>query len=291
MKKNNLIFTALLACVVLLVACKKDKVIVTYESNGGIGNMRTQEIEREEPTPLIPNAFFLEGYSFEEWNNAADGSGTKFANEQMVTLKTDVTLFAQWRTLSNTYYVIFNANGGSGSMKDQPFTVGVEEELVANIFTRTGFIFTGWCSKADGSGVHYRDKSTISLSANLLLYAQWTKTTTGGGKPCPGTPKVTDVDGNTYNTVQLVSQFWMRENLKTTKYNTGEAITYITDNYEWYSATQEAMCYFNNDVTYKTIYGALYNGYAVDSEKLCPVGWHIPSKNKETGNSVRCLKD
>ena len=279
MKKNNLIFTTLLICLLLLAACKKDNLIVTYDANGGIGTMLTQEFERDVPQPLLPNAFYFDGYSFRGWNNAADGSGTKFANEQIVTLKSNMTLFAQWRTLSHTYFVIFNANGGSGKMEDQPFMEENAQELSANTFTRTGYIFTGWNTKADGTGIYYRDKSRVRLSANLALYAQWTNNI-GGGTPCPGIPKISDIDGNTYNTVQIGSQCWMRENLKTTKYNTGEEISIILDNNAWYYASSGAMSYYNNDAINAAIYGALYNGFAVDAGKLCPNGWHIPSNDE-----------
>jgi uncharacterized protein (TIGR02145 family)/uncharacterized repeat protein (TIGR02543 family) len=279
MKKTNLILTALLICILFLAGCKKDNVIVTYEPNGGIGTMLAQEFERDVPQALLPNEFYFEDYSFKGWNTAADGSGIKYANEQIVTLKSDVALYAQWRPLSNTYFVLFDANGGTGSIENQPFTAGVAQELVANTFTRVGYIFNGWCTKADGSGIHYRDKSRISLSANLALYAQWTNNT-GGGTPCPSAPKVNDIDGNSYNTVQIGSQCWMRENLKTTKYNTGEGSPVITDREQWYRAEIGAMCYYDNDVTNTAVYGALYNAYAVDTENLCPQGWHVPSSDE-----------
>ena len=46
----------------------------------------------------------------------------------------------------------------------------------------------------------------------------------------------------------------------------------------WNSQTSAAYCWYNNDqVTYKTDYGALYNWYAAYNDKLCPTGWHVPS--------------
>lgn len=89
---------------------------------------------------------------------------------------------------------------------------------------------------------------------------------------------VTDIDGNLYHTVKIGSQIWMVENLKTTRFNDGEAIPLIEDNYQWSNSTSFARCfYLNEESSYKPTYGALYNWYAVNSGKLCPKGWHVPS--------------
>jgi len=86
-----------------------------------------------------------------------------------------------------------------------------------------------------------------------------------------------DVDGNKYNTINIGNQIWMKENLKTTKLNDGRRIYNLKDSSAWRKTTIPALCYYNNDTLYKNIYGALYNFYAVNTEKLCPVGWHVPS--------------
>ncbi len=87
---------------------------------------------------------------------------------------------------------------------------------------------------------------------------------------------ITDKDGNVYTSVTIGTQVWMVENLKTTKYNDGTPIPNVTDNTEWSNLTTPAYCWYDNDITKKNPYGALYNGYAVRSGKLCPTGWHVP---------------
>lgn len=89
---------------------------------------------------------------------------------------------------------------------------------------------------------------------------------------------VTDIDGNVYHTVTIKSQTWMVENLKVTHYNDGlnDPIPNVTDN-TWGGLSSAAYCWYNNDITNKDPYGALYNWYAVNNPKLCPVGWHVPS--------------
>ena len=88
--------------------------------------------------------------------------------------------------------------------------------------------------------------------------------------------KLRDADGNKYKTVTIGEQVWMKENLRTTKYNDGTPIKMITDYDEWAGYTAPAYSWYNNDSTYKETFGALYNWYAVDTKKLCPAGWHVP---------------
>ncbi len=95
---------------------------------------------------------------------------------------------------------------------------------------------------------------------------------------------VTDIDGNTYKTIQIGNQTWMAENLKVTKYRDGTVIPNVTDNDSWKVLSSGAYCWYNNDAaTNKNIYGALYNWYAVtDTRNLCPAGWRVPSETEWT---------
>ncbi len=88
-----------------------------------------------------------------------------------------------------------------------------------------------------------------------------------------------DVDGNEYKVVRIGSQTWMAENLRTTKYRNGSAISHFPEAKAWLAATGGAYSWYNNDATAnKTIYGALYNWYAVkDQRQICPVAWHVPT--------------
>lgn len=91
---------------------------------------------------------------------------------------------------------------------------------------------------------------------------------------------VTDVDGNVYKTITIGKQTWMAENLKVTHFRNGEAITNETDLGKWgsFQITTSAYCWYNNDVSNKNIYGAMYNWYAAsDSRNIAPLGWHVSS--------------
>jgi uncharacterized protein (TIGR02145 family) len=89
---------------------------------------------------------------------------------------------------------------------------------------------------------------------------------------------VKDIDGNVYHTVTIGTQTWMIENLKTTHYSDSTAIPMVTDSAAWTKLKTPGYCWYNNDSTSnKTVFGALYNWYAVNTNKLAPVGWHIPT--------------
>ena len=88
---------------------------------------------------------------------------------------------------------------------------------------------------------------------------------------------VTDTDGNVYHTVTIGTQVWMVEDLKTTKFNDGTNIPNVTDNTAWLNTATPAYCFYNNDIANKEIYGALYNMHTVNTGKLCPTGWHVPT--------------
>ncbi len=89
---------------------------------------------------------------------------------------------------------------------------------------------------------------------------------------------VTDVDGNVYHTVVIGNQTWLVENLKTTHYRNGDAVSNYTANTDWSNATSGAYCDIDNTPSNSDIYGRLYNWHVVnDSRNICPEGWHIPS--------------
>ena len=91
---------------------------------------------------------------------------------------------------------------------------------------------------------------------------------------------VTDIDGNVYHTVQIGGQLWMVENLRTTKFNDGATIPLVYDSTAWVALTTPGMAVFNNSTHLDTIntYGNLYNWYAVNTGKLCPKGWRVPTE-------------
>ncbi len=97
--------------------------------------------------------------------------------------------------------------------------------------------------------------------------------------PPPATPvTVTDIDGNTYSTVNIGAQVWMAVNLRTSKYRDGSTIPEVTENTSWEGLSTGAWSNYGNYAPNNDTYGKLYNWHAVnDTRGLCPQGWHVPS--------------
>jgi uncharacterized protein (TIGR02145 family) len=93
-----------------------------------------------------------------------------------------------------------------------------------------------------------------------------------------GISTVTDVDGNSYNTVPIGNQCWTQSNLKVSKYRNGDSIPTVYNDLNWASLTYGAYCVLENNQIYNGVYGKLYNHFAVmDVRGICPTGWHVPS--------------
>ena len=88
---------------------------------------------------------------------------------------------------------------------------------------------------------------------------------------------VVNMDGYDYSVVQIGSQCWFKENLRTALYANGDPIPNLT-NGEWTSTTSGAQAIYDNSDANLITYGRLYNWFAVaDSRGLCPSGWHVPT--------------
>ena len=94
-------------------------------------------------------------------------------------------------------------------------------------------------------------------------------------------PTISDIDGNTYKIVEIGQQYWMQSNLKVSRYRNGDSIpTGLLDSI-WSKFTKGAAAQFENKFSNESIYGKLYNWYAVNDPKgLCPEGWHIPTNSE-----------
>lgn len=109
------------------------------------------------------------------------------------------------------------------------------------------------------------------------------------GLRCPGITTISDVEGNTYHTVQLGDQCWMQENLKTTTYSNGTPIANITDPDVWFTFLSGAYAWNDNDISWKEPYGAFYNWHAtINTNELCPTGWHVPT-NEEWNDLIEYI--
>lgn len=138
-----------------------------------------------------------------------------------------------------------------------------------------------------GSGTGSFSKNMQNLNPNTTYYLKAYATNgngTGYGEETNFTTLnnliAADVDGNVYNTTTIGSQVWFSENLRVTRLNDGQTIPLVPDNTSWGNLSTFGYCWYNNNQnTYGRNFGALYNWYAINTNKLCPAGWHVPSDN------------
>jgi uncharacterized protein (TIGR02145 family) len=139
---------------------------------------------------------------------------------------------------------------------------------------------------SDGSGIGSFVSNMSSLTAGTIYYVRAYATNSIGttyGNELSFATIVNDADGNVYHVVAIGTQVWMVENLKTTKFNDNTPIPLVTDFGTWGGLSTPGYCWYNNDATsYKAIYGAIYNWYALDAsstggKNVCPAGWHAPN--------------
>lgn len=134
----------------------------------------------------------------------------------------------------------------------------------------------------DGVGVGPFESQLTLLSPNTTYYVRTYATNSIGtlyGNEISFITQdaITDFDGNQYTAVQIGTQIWMKENLKTTHFNNGSPIAYLPIDADWKLNNTGAYVYPENTPALGNTYGALYNWFAVSNANLCPVGWHVPS--------------
>lgn len=149
---------------------------INYNGNGGKGTVAGETVDAGTDVDTKPNGFTRVGYTFKGWNTKADGSGTPYQPGADIRLDGDVTLYAVWE--ANPYKVAYAPNGGKGTMPEQTFAYDQTQPLSENLFNRPGYSFTGWNTKADGSGDAYKNQQevtnlTTENGGEVTLYAQW----------------------------------------------------------------------------------------------------------------------
>jgi len=176
------------------------------------------------------------------------------------------------------------SSNGSGNVSERGFCYSTSPgPTIANDTARAG----------SGSGDFQRLLEGLSIATTYYVKAYAIKNgtvyygnelsfaTLSLGLPTASVGTVTDFDGNIYNTITYGSQVWMVENLKTTHFRDGAAVQNVTDNAPWSSdatGTTPAYCDYNNNPANSTVYGRLYNLFAMkDSRGIAPAGWHVPN--------------
>jgi len=234
-------------------------------------------------------------YTYRACSYNAVGKSLNYSNLYTVTISFGITL----PTLSTTAVTgITNSTATSGGTitNDGGASITARGVCWSTIANPTIALAT---KTNDGSGTGAFVSDITGLAANTTYYVRGYATNSVGtsyGTEVNFTTanlsntSVTDIDGNTYQSVTICSQTWTQRNLNVSKYSDGSPIPQVTDPTAWSNLTTGAWCYYNNDPASEAVYGKLYNWYAAAGiydaaslanptmrKKLAPAGWHVPS--------------
>jgi uncharacterized protein (TIGR02145 family) len=207
------------------------------------------------------------------------GDSSSAVSDPIATTYTATWVGQEWATLNGSV----NANNYNINISfEYDTTTAYLHTIAATPDTLSGNVNTTVSSELTGltknTTYHYRLK--VATSGITKYGIDYTFTTPGTDStvivfnPDLTYGSVTDYEGNIYKTVDIGTQTWMAENLKSIKYKDGTAIPFVTDVTKWGALSTPAYCWYNND---SIGYGAMYNWYTVNTSMLCPAGWHVPS--------------
>ena len=161
------------------------KYTLLFNANGGSGEMESVIANVNTRINLPKCSFTRSGekvvYKFVGWCLHANGRGIIYPDEYRVysSQAKEITLYAQWERVFDEdqphYTIVFNANGGTGALNGFSAPLGARRVIPGNTFTREGYEFAGWNTRANGKGTAIKDGHTIysNRAKTITFYAQW----------------------------------------------------------------------------------------------------------------------
>jgi|GEM_PF-5151821 len=247
------------ADVVLYVKWLPDTYIVTFDSQGA--ETATSPSTKNVTSPAtkvdaLPSPPTKNGYVFAGWWTSVNGAGTQFTINTIVSA--NVTVYAKW--LPNTFVVTFDGQGATFAANPATKSVTFPSDKIDVLPAspqKTGYVFAGWWTSANGAGTQFTASTPVSTS--ITLYANW---------------EIRDASNNKYSEVLINGKVWMGENLHAKHLNDGTPIYNEQVVSNWVSL---------RDPTYYSDNGSFfYIEATIKSEKLPIEGWHIPTVGELT---------
>ena len=212
---------------------------VTYKGNGSTsGTTANSSHTYNTAKALTSNGYARTGYTFKGWSTSSTATSATYTNAQSVKNLTStngatVTLYAVWQV--NTYTVVYNANGGTGTTANSSHTYGTAKALTNNGYSRTGYTFKGWSTSSTATSATYTNGQSVTNltatnGATVTLYAVWqahTYTVVYNGNGA--TSGTTANSSHTYNTAKaLTANGFTRTGYKFKGWSTSSTATTAT---------------------------------------------------------------
>lgn len=186
-------------------------------------------------------------------------------------------------SIIDTYVVTLNEfypiSGTIVNCEGQPIQSGYIKLGLAITISNNGAFNIQTCQTGSYSFRAFNTGNLDILSVSDIITVQVDSDGTDVGQviACSSTSgAVSDIDGNVYQTTLIGNQWWMAENLKTTRFSDGTEL--LSDSFTWTQYGIPVFRFYENDSTIASIYGNLYNWFtATDPRNVCPSGWHVPS--------------
>ena len=187
---------------------------VTFNANGGEGQMDNQQISYNTPTALSKNVFIKFGYTFARWNTKADGSGTSYSDEQVVSITDNLNLYAQWEEEFD--YIINNYQYD----EENNYIINIPINTEINTFTSYFTLNYGYGIDVDYKTIDNKQLlytgSKVRITKGLNVYKEITNVIAGDTN---GDGKINYLDYvNVYNHIQKVKHPELNKKLLVDEY-------------------------------------------------------------------------
>lgn len=247
--------------------------------NGTFGVIATtaSDITTINDAGLTPNTTYT--YRVYSFNNT--GKSLSYTNEVTITTFTLPTVTTT--AISDTTGISAVSGGNVTNDGGSPVTArgivwGTNPAPTVALTTKT----------TDGSGAGQFNSKLNDLKINTIYYVR-AYATSNVGTSYGNEIVFTTLKFVPLASVNICNQIWSIKNLDVVVYSNGDTIPQVTDPTQWAKLTTGAWCYYNNDPTLNSVYGKLYNWYAVnDPRGLAPTGWQIPN-DSEWNKLIKCL--